>query len=219
MPRIKNSQYPHLRQVWDEVYQRSELGDRYVADHVASFAWDDLRAPAAGLNPPGAVSDPDFDNTSGHALFDDNSTEALVVFYQFPHDWAQGTIVIPHIHWIKEGAGDVLWQLQYKWYNVGAEYPGAYTTLQTTSVTTEYGAVSPAVDVHTISVFDVISGTGKTISSMLECRFGRVGGDAADTYSGDARFVEMDVHFLRGGPHGSEAEYSRVFGESDIAGV
>ena len=218
MARLTNSAYPHLRAAWDEIYTETSLGNRYVADHVAGLTWDDLRAPAAGLNPPGAVSDPDFDTTTGHALFDDSATEALVVFFQFPHHYASGTQIRSHIHWIKEGTGTVVWQMQYKWYNVGAEWPGAYTSLNTTSVSPDYGEVSPAVDVHTISAFAAIDGTGKTISSMLEIRFGRLGGDASDTYTGDARFVELDVHYLSVG-HGSEQEYSKVFGESDMAGA
>lgn len=217
--RITNSQYPNIQAVWDEIYKRSQLGDRYVANNVAAATWDDLRAPAAGINPPGAASDPDIDQLTGHALFADNGTEALAVFFQMPHIWVEGSQLRPHIHWIKEGAGDVLWQLDYKWYNAGDEWPSAYTTIQTTSVSTEYGEVSPAVDVGTISAFPAISGSGKRISSMLECRFGRIGGDAADTYTGDARMVEMDIHYLRLGGWGSEAEYSRIHGEADVVGA
>ena len=218
MARLKNSAYPHVRNAWDNIYNNTEYGQQLVADHVAGLTWDDLRAPATAVNPPGAASDPDIDPNTGHFLFADNATETIIIFYQMPHDWAEGSNIRSHIHWIKEGAGTVVWQLEYKFYNISAEYPSSYTTVTSSTVLTDYGEVSPAVNVHTMSFFPAIAGTGKTISAMIECKFSRLGGDASDDYSGDARFVEADIHYLKLG-HGSETADNKVFGESDIAGV
>lgn len=218
MARLTNSAYPHLL-IWDEVYNGTQLGNRYIADHIAALTWDDLRAPATALNPPGAVSDPDIDTTTGHYLFDKNGTETLIVFLQFPHYYAEGTAVTAHVHWIKEAAGTVVWQLEYKWYNpAGGEYPGSYTAITTSTVITDYGEVSPAVNVGTMSFFPRIDGTDKLISSMFECKVSRLGGDGSDDYDQDARFVEFDIHFLGVG-HGSVAAGSRDDHQRDIAGV
>ena len=218
MARLTNSAYPHVRSDWDDIYTGTRRGSRLAADHIAGLTWDDLRAPATGINPPGAVSDPDIDTTTGHLLFADNSTETVAIFFQFPHNYAEGTDITPHVHWIKQGANPVVWQLEYIWYNIAGEYTGSYTTITTSGASPDYGDVSPAVEVHTISFFERIAGTGKTISSMFECKLSRLGGDAGDTYSGDARFVEFDLHYLKLG-HGSEGAGARVADFSDIAGA
>lgn len=219
MSRLKNPSIPSFRENWDDVYGGTERGSSLVADHVAGFYWDDLRAPATGLNPPGAVSDPDRDSTTGHWLFDKNSTETIIAIFQFPHNWVEGTDINVHIHWIKEAISTVVWELEYKWYNVNGVYPASYTTLTTSSVTPhDFGAVSPPVNVPVISSFSTIAGTGKTISSTVEARISRLGGDGSDNYDQDARFAEVDIHILRSG-HGSEGAFIRTLKESDIAGA
>ena len=218
MARQTNSEYPNVRPEWDAIYGRTQEGDRLVADHVASLSWDDLTAPASGINPPGAVSDPDIDTATGHLLFDKASTETIVVFFQLPHTYAEGTNVTPHVHWIKEATGVVVWQLEYKWYNISGAYPANYTTVTSSTVLTDYGEVSPAVNVHTISFFARAAGAGHTISSMFECKLSRLGGDAADDYDQDARFTEIDLHYLSYG-HGSKDPGEREVDFTGLVGV
>ena len=213
-----NSQYPNLT-IWHDVFNSTAQGRRLIADHVAALTWDDLRAPASAINPPGQASDPSLDANTGHFLFSASQTNLLYIFLQMPHDFAEQTGITPHIHWIKEAAGTVLWQLDYKWYNpAGGEWPDSYTTTQTTTVITDYGEVSPAVNIGTMSFFPRIDGTGMNISSMFECKVSRIGGDASDTYGTTARFVEFDIHYQKVG-HGSEAPGARDDHQREISGV
>lgn len=209
-----NSLYGNIKIVWDAVFHQSDEGRRYVADHVAGLTWDDVRAPASGINPPGAVSDPDIDPTTGELLFADNKTEQVAIFLQMPHSWVPGTLMQPHVHWKREDAGDVYWRLQYKFYALGEEVAGSYTTIFETlsDYKGTYIANSPTVVLHDYTEFPAIDTTGLTptnaVSPVFECILARVGGDDDDDYSGDCRFLEFDIHF-QGNGHGSFAEDER----------
>ena len=52
---------------------------------LTNTSWDDLTFPAAGLNPPGAASDPDRDTTFGYLLFAASGTEIITGAVQLPH--------------------------------------------------------------------------------------------------------------------------------------
>ena len=218
MARRSNSQYPYLATHWDNVYQGNLEGNRFVADHVAAITWDDLRAPASTISIFGFGTDPDVDSNTGHLLFSPTITETVFIFFQMPHNLVKGVPVHPHVHWIKEGANTVVWQLEYKLYDLNGAYPANYTTLTTTSVTRDYGDVSPAINVHTLSSFDAISTDSiSNVSAMIECKVSRLGGNGADNYSGDARLVEFDIHVPVIG-HGSFLEYEGGYSLTDLGG-
>lgn len=63
--------------------------------------WDDLRFPVTAVNPPGNVSDPDIDPTTGLLLFAHNATNLVYIVAQMPHEWHEGSGIRPHIHWMK----------------------------------------------------------------------------------------------------------------------
>jgi hypothetical protein len=152
-------------------------------------AWDDLRAPATAINPPGLVSDPTFDSTNIGWLFDPSSTEILFIILQMPHSYSEGTNIIPHVHWesTDSNVGTVKWRLEYKWTNVGDIESGSYTAID----------ITPSTDGNSlkslISGFGEISKTGARISSILSVKLSRIGGD--DTYTGDALLKEFDIHY------------------------
>jgi len=157
----------------------------------SATVFDDLRFPATSVNPPGLVSDPDWDNTNGGWLFDSGSTEQLWIIGQMPHSWKEGSDVTPHIHWwpTSTNTGDVYWRLEYKWTNINGTDAGAFTTVN----------IQDAGDgtnlKHQVASFGTISGAGKTISSMLIMKVSRIGGDVLDTYTADALFREFDIHY------------------------
>src|SRR6056297_1943626 len=93
--------------------------------------WDDLRAPATAINPPGQVSDPDWDNTNGGFLFDAAGTETLWIIVQMPHTWKLGSNIRPHLHWMPTNTneGNVLWRMEYKWTNYQGTDAATFTTL------------------------------------------------------------------------------------------
>ena len=164
--------------------------------------WDDLRAPATAINPPGQLSDPDWDNTNGGWLFAPNGTEVLWIIMQMPHAYKQGSSIRPHIHWqpINTDTGDVLWRMEYKWTNINDVDAGTFTTLNILT------AGSGTALTHQINGFGEIDGTGKRISSILTLKLSRIGGDSTDTYNTDALLKEFDVHFQINST-GSRQEY------------
>jgi len=192
-----------LAVVNDAETKRINIGQLATAPHPSYLVWSDLRVPAhQGLQGP--TSKPDYDFTNVGLLFDDSATESIYVLLQMPHDWKEGSNIKPHIHWIQSGSGNVVWELQYKWTNVNTLIAGAFTTL--TASTPSYSWTSG--NLHQITPFASLSGTGKTISSMLQIVLSRLGGDGGDTYSGDALMFELDFHYQKDSL-GSSQEYTK----------
>jgi hypothetical protein len=158
--------------------------------------WDDLRAPASAINPPGAVSDPDIDTTIGGLLFAASGTEIVYLQMQFPHTWAEETYIVPHVHWQKttSAAGDVMWQLEYRWAPINEVMDAAWTTL-TASNAVDGTTDTDEANKHLITSFGRVETAGKQVSDMLIIRLARLGDDAGDTYGADARLLEFDIHY------------------------
>ena len=153
--------------------------------------YDDLRAPATTISIFGFGTDPDFDATNLGYLFDDSSTEILRVILQLPHAYKEGSDVEIHVHWqpTNTNTGNVRWEVDYKWTNINDTDAG--------STTNDFvlDAGDGTAFKHQVASFGGTDGTGKTISSILSVTFSRVGGDASDTYVGDALLKEVDVHY------------------------
>ena len=172
-----------------------------------NVAWEDLRFPATGINPPGSASDADVDNADtpwiGTLLFAAGSTELVCGIAQMPHSWKEGSNIKPHIHWAptNNNTGDVLWQFDYMIANVNGVFPGSYTTLQ------KLASADENLNKHQIIGFDEIDMTGYALSCVILWRVSRIGGgDVSDTYGADARLIEFDIHFQVDGD-GSRQEY------------
>jgi len=173
---------------------------------MSSAKWDDLRFPATGLNPPGAVSDPDVDTTDGTLLFDKASTETIVGIAQVPHAWKVGTNLRPHIHWTPtdDTAGDVVWKLEYKVAPIGDDVPAAYTAATTTAT-----IAADSDTLHILTEFDDIDMSEVTgLSCIILWKLSRIGGstDPADDYDNDAKLLELDFHYQIDSV-GSDTEY------------
>lgn len=168
-------------------------------------SWDDLKAPATAINPPGLASDPTFDTTEGYWSFADAKTELLFITLQFDHGYKEGSDIFPHVHWIQTAAGLPLWRASYKWYNNGDPYPAAFTDLDVSNNSFAYTSGNLAQ----ISYFPSISGTGKKISSIFQLKLQRIGADAADTLNGaSAHLTEFDIHILKN-YRGSTEEFTK----------
>ncbi len=162
------------------------------------IAWDDLRFPAQGINPPGQVSDPDLEAATGMLLFDAAATNVIAGVAQMPHSWKEGTVIVPHVHWQKttSAAGNVLWRFEYD----TIVNPGEVSPL---TFANQIDATTPVVGTpdndtageNLISSFGEVDTTDKIISTCIFWKLSRVGGDAADTYGAAARLVEFDIHY------------------------
>jgi hypothetical protein len=165
-------------------------------------AWDDLRMPASGINPPGAASDPTLSTSTGLWGFAAAATNTLALQVQLPHHWKEGSTLHPHVHWMPSttNVGNVLWRLEYKKVPINGVLPAEYTPIDVLAAS---GGVA---DTHLISEFPEIAMTGQTLSTMLVCLLSRIGGDGTDTFTGVATLLEFDIHYQVDG-FGSADEY------------
>ena len=169
--------------------------------------WDDLRFPATSINLPGSGSPPGVDTTYGGTyLFNASSTEYLFAVAQLPHAWKVGTTLRPHIHWEKttSASGDVYWRLEYEWHKIG-EVAGSTQTLNATTVA-DGTPDDDTANKQLITSLGDITTSGVDISDVLTMKISRIGGDAADTYGADARFIEFDIH-IQTDQNGSEKQF------------
>ena len=210
------------QQVWDDFQFKVGHGvdpvlafQQMLADYQGSLEplrWDDMKSPATAINPPGQVSDPDVETTSGLLLFAAAGTELVYIFDQLPHSWAEGTSISPHVHWSKttSAAGDVAWNLKYKKAKLGEALDAAWTDL---GMVTEPVAGTPdtdTADVQLLSSWGTQSFTSDfNISDCILWELSRIGGDASDTYGADARLFEFDVH-IQMDSQGSNALFEKT---------
>lgn len=161
------------------------LGAALVVPHPNNLVYENLTFTLAET---GAVTAPDRDTDNGAFLFAQTGTETVVGNTFMPHSWAEGTDILPHIHWIQSASGTVVWQLEYKWYNKGELVPASFTTI--TASTVEYSWTSG--DLHQITEFPAIAGSGKNIESIVILKVSRLGDDGADDYAADAPMISFD---------------------------
>ncbi|MBT8394273.1 MAG: hypothetical protein KJN66_05420 [Bacteroidia bacterium] len=161
--------------------------------------WDDLKIPLNATN-RGTSNKPEWllwQNNSSQGVwlwsFSPNIEEELYFVAQLPHAWKEGTDLLPHVHWTtKTGVtGNAKWALEYTWSNVGDPFP-APVIISSNTITVG----DPSVPYnHNLTKLPAISGTGKTLSSMLVCRFFRDGDDASDTANNEIQVFELDFHY------------------------
>lgn len=156
------------------------------------ICYDDMRV--GGSLRVGANPAPTFGQVTGLGniylyKYGASTLDNLYATIQMPHKWKQGTDIVPHIHWTTEdsNAGNIVWTLEYTWANYDGTF-GATTTVEIT-------AANSTAYKHHIDNFATISGTGKTISSVLILRLSRNGAAAADTYASTAALIEFDIHY------------------------
>lgn len=159
------------------------------------IAWDDLRVPAQNTKINPAQSEPAFeqwiDGVFAYHFENDNADdESLHFVAQMPHRYLEGSDFIPHIHWSPDNTntGNVVWEFEYTIANIDGTFPSTTTD----SITV---AADGTADKHQVDAFATIDGTGLTISHMIVCRLTRLGTDAADTFTGNAVFLEFDFHY------------------------
>lgn len=161
--------------------------------------WDDLVIPATLVNPAGSPNPPSIDPTDGTLVFVNGVDVTVTLIYQLPHCWKVGTDVSFHIHWKKAtgGANVPLWQMKYKWTNIG-DTEVAYTALASGI---ESVPNSDTVGKHALMSFPtstgLISGAGKTISSVLNIWLQRT--TVGDTFGGTCNLISADLHIQKDG--------------------
>jgi hypothetical protein len=166
---------------------------------LVTLVWDDLRISPGSFDRPG-TSDPAYlgfqpggSGTSFEVLTFD-AEEYVTFAVQLPHGYAEGEDIEVHAHWtprdrgVAEDAKTVAWKVDYTWANVN----GVYGVSATADLTDTCTGVD---DAHLVTPSVVISGTAKTISSML---IGKMYRDTGDTWVGTGAnapaLLELDFH-------------------------
>jgi len=153
----------------------------------------------------GAGGKPDFDYTNVGYLFDKNDiSETLSFIVQLPHSWKEGSTIYPHLHFKHQSAGTPTFVLTYSWFNV--DEAGIAPASTYTMGTLKSG--SPSDGDHWILQHATnagISGSGKTISSILVCILHRVNNS---TPNADVLAYQLDFHYEKDSL-GSNTEYTK----------
>jgi hypothetical protein len=180
-----------MQEQTNALYTRLTAGDNM---ELVNSVWDDMQFPVTAVKLSGTKPPTWTDYKGGQVLaFSDQATEGNeeIVYFnvQMPHGYKEGSSITPHVHWVGEDntAGNVAWKLSYSWANFDSAFPSE----------TEEAIIGAngETDIQNTAGFTAISGTGKTMSSMLICSLRRFSSDASDTFtSKDAYLLEVDVH-------------------------
>jgi hypothetical protein len=144
------------------------------------------------------------DNVAGNSVglwlyyFPHGSEKDIFLTIQMPHRWKIGTTIYPHVHWLSpSGNGTsgqkVLWGLEYEWLNVGDV--GVTDSVEITGDTPELNETIVQNKHYLTKIGAGISGSGKTLSSILVCTLSRKGQLGGDTFLGDVALLSFDFHY------------------------
>lgn len=120
--------------------------------------------------------------------------KSLQIGFQINHDYKEGSDITPHIHLYipDDGTGGVIkFYMTYAWSNVSQTGSISETTISGTVTRT----ASQGINNNAILSFPAITGTGKTISSIIMCRIYRDPADAADTFASSVWLKSADIHY------------------------
>lgn len=182
--------------------------DGNVTLEGGATVFEDLQVPvfstsSGGSQPPSIakVKDNGAASQGVFTYFFSASTEQELYFtVQLPHQWKEGSIIYPHVHWLTTSdcnSNKVRWGLEYTWVNLAGNFGN-------TSII--YGedpiAVNGAVTAYESAITELgggtgIDATGKTISSFLICRIFRDATATSDNYSGSAGLLGIDFHIQK----------------------
>jgi hypothetical protein len=203
-------------EIADAIDATDSLADAISADssgnvRLVNTQWDDLRVSVNAVKVSGSKPPTWTSYKSTEVLgFSDQSVagnEEIVYFsVQMPHAWKEGTDITAHVHWLAEDdtAGNCRWQLTHSWANINGTFPDAATL----SVN---GAAGAAADKHVLAALGTLTGTGKTLSSMILCSLRRNSSNAGDTLNGKAAYLlEIDFHY-QVDKFGSDTEFANEY--------
>lgn len=181
----------------------------FEADGTLEFngtatAWDDIRIVTGSMTRPGAA-DPVYkiyDVNGGGTntyLLEFAKADWATFTVQLPHQYKQGSDIYVHAHWTPgaqgsaESGNTVGWKVQHSWANLD----GAFGTMAEVDLSDTCGGTNHA---HYMTPDIAITGTSKTISSMLICNILRTDTGTDDTWSNAASgslpmLLEVDFHF------------------------
>jgi len=140
------------------------------------------------------------------------ANEQVTCHFQLPRKWKEGSDVYLLLHVVPpvNGVGgdeDVEFEIEYQWVNID----GSYSTTTNTVDTQVFRVGAADANKHLVWTWDIISGTGKTISSDLMVivkRLTKVGDRVNDNYTDSVWLRYIDVLF-QVDTHGSRTQTSK----------
>lgn len=148
--------------------------------------WNDSQVPGLSVRVGGTA--PTLVNwTNGLYAYSFAAGESVLFSVQLSHNYVNGSALEPHVHWSpdSENTNHMVWGLEYSWANVNESFPGSTTIFATNTP-------SGTNHQHQIASFASVVGTGKKISSILNCRLFF---STNATYSGEALLQSFDFHY------------------------
>lgn len=175
---------------------RKRVADLERIEKLFIPAWDDFVVQIGASRLPASAAPSVVSYLGTEVLsFSKSATNTIPFNIQLPHAYQAGTNIEMHCHVVypNAGAGNSRWQCTYNWANIGAQFDAASTT--STAVTI---ASPDTVRYHQlIELVASITGTGKTLSSIILCSLSRLGGDGADTYDDVIYLTGVDPHIRK----------------------
>ena len=176
------------------VYNNGVFKNARVAP--TTFEWDDI--VIQGYNLGTGASAPDLINFTPitsmqiHGFDGTATSEQVFAQVELPHDWSEGTAILPHIHWtpINANAGNVKWFMDY----VVADVNGVFSGSQTLSVVDASDGVAWK---NQVAALGTINMAGYKISAHIVMRIYRTPTDAQDTYASDAGLLTLGIHYQK----------------------
>lgn len=155
-----------------------------------------IDVPALSMR-PAATGSPILDAFASLTLkvysFDKATDESLYFNITIPHDYKQGTDLLPVIAFAPMASAvtptSVVWGLEYIWQN---RRDTASSLLADTILSSTIDPSETLVGFkHYIAELDRIDGTGKEINSILTCRVFRDADNKDDTFDNDAGLLSL----------------------------
>jgi len=162
----------------------------------AATVWNDANVGAMALTVP-VASQPDEDNfmdggggdtgiTTWAYAVGEKSSGAI----EFPHDYKEGSDIIPHVHWqgivAPTGTDKVKWQLTYTVGQQDITLDAATSIVIETDFDTQYEFI--------LSNFPTITGTNFNIGDQFLFTIERIA-TSADAYAGDVLIATVGFHY------------------------
>jgi hypothetical protein len=124
--------------------------------------------------------------------FDSSKINEVWFQLELDHSWMIKSMVEPHVHWSpgsSRNTGNVVWKLEYTWSDIFEVFPN------TVELSTTDAALGTTYN-HQYASFGGLTPPAAvvSVSSVLLCRLYRDTGDAADTFTGDAFFIDFGIH-------------------------
>lgn len=164
----------------------------YLKNSVGENQWNDIIIPGAalgaGASAPDPISHPSASTVIVYGFDGNNILEQLYGQFELPHDYEQGSILSPHVHWTPTttASGSVIWNMDYAYANVNDVH---------ISGTVSGECSGGGTGIHRLCALTDISITGARIGGVMSIRLYRNPTASGDTYINDAALLSIGIHY------------------------